>query len=62
MEGKGKITYADGSYFEGDLIDGKMHGNGKYFWESTGHWYEGEYKFNFKDGLGKYYFDSNNFR
>jgi hypothetical protein len=56
------MTYADGSFYEGDFVEGKMHGNGKYFWTDTGHWYEGEYKMNFKDGFGRYYFDSDNFQ
>jgi hypothetical protein len=38
-----------------------MHGQGKYFWAKTGHWYEGEYKSNFRDGYGKYFFGDGEF-
>jgi hypothetical protein len=35
-----------------------MHGSGKYRWADTGHWFEGEYKSNFRDGNGTYYYSS----
>lgn len=37
-----------------------MHGKGRYLWANTGHWFEGEYKRNFKDGPGIYYYNEHN--
>lgn len=30
MHGKGRLTYEDGHYFEGDWVKGKRHGRGVY--------------------------------
>lgn len=62
IEGKGKLTFADGSVYEGDFSDGKMHGKGRYQWANTGHWFEGEYTRNFKDGPGVYYYSEHNYK
>lgn len=35
------MTYPDESYYVGDFVNGKMDGNGKYFWSATGNWFEG---------------------
>lgn len=61
IEGKGNLKFPDGSYYVGDLVAGRMHGQGKYFWAKTGHSYEGEYKSNFRDGYGKYFFSDSEF-
>ena len=49
---KGKLTYRDGSVYEGDLVNGKPHGKGKltYIYGSVyeGDWVDGE-----QTGLGK---------
>ena len=49
---KGKLTYNDGSVYEGDLVNGKPHGKGKltYIYGSVyeGDWVDGE-----QTGLGK---------
>ncbi|WP_461253746.1 hypothetical protein [Treponema sp. R8-4-B8] len=49
---KGKVTYKDGSVYEGDLVNGKPHGKGKltYIYGSVyeGDWVDGE-----QTGLGK---------
>jgi hypothetical protein len=29
--GKGKFTWSDGSYYEGDFVDGNFHGYGVYY-------------------------------
>ena len=44
---------ADGSIYEGDWFEGKMHGRGVYTWPS-GQSYEGEYKMDLKHGYGIY--------
>lgn len=38
-----------------------MHGKGKYFWAKNGHWYEGDYRCNFRDGWGRYYYNYNEY-
>jgi hypothetical protein len=41
--GKGKLTYANGSYYEGEFVNGKKHGKGvTYFTSDTFH--KGYYK------------------
>ena len=32
MEGHGKFTWPDGHFFEGEYIDDKKHGNGRFVW------------------------------
>lgn len=34
MDGKGKLTLTDNSYYEGDFKNGKMHGFGKKVYEN----------------------------
>ncbi len=40
MDGKGKLTYPDGSCYEGEFKEDKRHGQGKYIWVD-GHSYIG---------------------
>lgn len=39
-----------------------MHGIGKFIWGDTKHWYEGEYRMNFRDGYGKYFYNQSTFK
>ena len=39
---KALALYADGSYFEGEFINGSREGNGVYIW-SNGDWYQGKW-------------------
>jgi hypothetical protein len=44
--GKGKMTYDDGSYYDGGFVNDKFHGDSGVY-----HWFDGdEYKGSFKDG------------
>lgn len=56
------MTFSNGSSYKGGFVDGKMHGIGKFVWGDTKHWYEGEYKQNFRDGSGIYYYSYDNFK
>ena len=40
--GKGKFE-CDGSIYEGDFVDGKFHGHGKYYFADSGKIYKGEF-------------------
>ena len=49
---KGKKTFDDGSVYEGDLVNGKMHGKGKYI-STHGFVYEGDFvDDNYVEGSG----------
>jgi hypothetical protein len=50
---KGKMTYPDGSIYEGELKNGKPYGKGKITW-NDGTVYEGELVDGKKHGKGKY--------
>ena len=53
MHGKGIIYYKNGNEeYNGDFVDDKFEGNGKYIWES-GKYYIGEQKNNKIQGKGK---------
>jgi hypothetical protein len=49
---KGRLTYNDGSVYEGDIVNGKPHGKGKltyvYGGVYEGDWFDGE-----QTGIGK---------
>lgn len=51
------MKFPDESYYIGEFVAGRMHGNGKYYWSNSGNWFEGEYKANFRDGRGTYYYN-----
>ena len=54
--GKGVEYYKNGNIkYEGEFIDGKFDGNGKYFWED-GSYYIGQFKNNVKHGKGIEYY------
>ena len=42
MNGKGRFTYKDGKWYEGEYVNDKKEGYGVYFWDSKT--YEGEWK------------------
>jgi len=48
---KGKLPFPAG-YYEGEILDGKPHGKGKYTW-SDGSYYEGDFINNKRHGIGK---------
>jgi hypothetical protein len=50
--------YRNGNRYEGQLIDEKMHGQGKFFWKN-GDFYCGEFK-NENMIKGVFYFSNNN--
>ena len=56
VQGRGKLQFKDGSYYDGEFKKGKMHGQGKYFWGESGHWFEGGYHEGVKHGEGCYHF------
>lgn len=49
--GKGKYTWKDGNWYEGDWVDDLKDGTGKFSW-TTGDCYEGEYKKDKREGAG----------
>ena len=49
--GRGKLTWRDGSSYEGQLKDGRMHGEGVLS-SPSGYRYEGQFKDGFKNGPG----------
>lgn len=51
--GKGKYTYADGSYYYGDWFKGKMEGVGQLYDVNGNLEYEGEWKDDHFEGKGK---------
>ena len=51
-----KQSFSDGSYYEGDFVNGKFHGKGKYTW-ANGTYYEGEFANGDFNGYGKRTYD-----
>ncbi|XP_070615214.1 MORN repeat-containing protein 1 isoform X1 [Erythrolamprus reginae] len=60
--GHGKLLFKDGSYYEGEFVDGEIIGHGLRYWASTGHGslteedgeiYQGSFHNNKKHGAGK---------
>lgn len=50
--GKGKLTFADGGFYEGDFAFNKFHGKGKMIWPN-GNVYEGDWVKGNRHGIGK---------
>lgn len=47
ITGKGKLTYSNGMFYEGDFVNGQFHGTGVFDWSmpsSVGWLYEGEFQ------------------
>ncbi|XP_074074791.1 MORN repeat-containing protein 1 isoform X2 [Macrotis lagotis] len=41
--GHGKLLFKDGSYYEGEFVDGEIIGKGQRYWSSSGNTYSGEF-------------------
>ncbi|KRX09751.1 Protein kinase-like domain [Pseudocohnilembus persalinus] len=52
-------TYEDGSVYDGDKLNGKRHGQGKFFYADGGH-YEGQWNQGRMEGFGILYYPSGN--
>ena len=52
---KGRKDYSDGTYYEGDLVDGKPNGRGIY--HGSGFTYTGDFKDNAYNGIGTIRYD-----
>jgi hypothetical protein len=50
--GRGKLTYADGSVYDGLFSHGSRHGHGRMTWQQDGRWYLGEWVDDQRNGLG----------
>ena len=60
--GKGKDYYKNGNIeFEGDFINGKYEGNGKYIYEN-GNYYIGQWKNGHRNGRGIIYYKNENIK
>ena len=55
INGKGKFLYQDGSYYEGEFVNGKKCGYGVYKWDND-KYYEGKWKNDKQNGI---YHDKN---
>ncbi|XP_075460973.1 MORN repeat-containing protein 1 isoform X3 [Ascaphus truei] len=42
--GHGKLLFKDGSYYEGEFVNGEINGNGLRYWASSGNIYSGEFR------------------
>ena len=60
--GKGTLYYSNGSIkYEGDFINDKFGGNGKYIWEN-GKYYIGQCKNGLRNGKGIEYYSNGNIK
>uniref|UniRef100_F6YSP0 MORN repeat containing 1 n=1 Tax=Ornithorhynchus anatinus TaxID=9258 RepID=F6YSP0_ORNAN len=50
--GHGKLLFKDGSFYEGDFVDGEIMGNGFRYWASSGNTYSGQFVFGELQGYG----------
>ena len=56
--GKGILYYKSGNVkYEGDFVNDKFEGDGKYYWES-GEYYIGQFKNGLNNGKGKLYYNN----
>ena len=58
--GKGRLDFADGSFYEGDFVDGQQHGYGVYHYASEDRTYEGNFAENLYEGKGKMTYKNGN--
>lgn len=49
-EGNGKYIFQNGDVYDGNWVDDKKNGRGKYYYASSGDCYEGEWRNNVKSG------------
>lgn len=52
MNGKGKVQYANGDFYEGAFFKGKKHGKGIFRWAKDHSYYDGEWNNNVPHGIG----------
>uniref|UniRef100_A0A8C5WAY0 MORN repeat containing 1 n=1 Tax=Leptobrachium leishanense TaxID=445787 RepID=A0A8C5WAY0_9ANUR len=50
--GRGKFLLKDGSYYEGEFMDGEITGNGLQYWASSGNTYSGDFQNGEPHGFG----------
>lgn len=50
--GRGKLLFKDGSYYEGEFVDGEIMGEGCRHWASSGNTYSGQFVFGEPQGRG----------
>ncbi|XP_048374490.1 MORN repeat-containing protein 1 isoform X2 [Sphaerodactylus townsendi] len=50
--GHGKLLFKDGSYYEGEFMDGEIVGNGFRYWAHTGNTYSGQFLYGELNGHG----------
>lgn len=54
-DGKAAVSYANGDSYNGDLVDKKKHGKGKYTWaQHNKASYDGDWVENIRTGMGKF--------
>ena len=53
FHGKGKYTFVDGSYYEGNFVRGRVTGRGKYV-GSSGDVIEGDFRNSYLHGMGRF--------
>ncbi len=51
--GKGRFEWEDGSYYEGDFVDGMFQGYGEYYFADVKKFYRGEFRLNNMEGHGE---------
>jgi hypothetical protein len=61
MNGTGKMDLSNDDFYEGEFLNGKFHGNGKYSRISDLSIYIGEFKNGEKNGKGRLYFDNEDY-
>ncbi|XP_070812380.1 MORN repeat-containing protein 1 [Pituophis catenifer annectens] len=54
--GHGKLLLKDGSYYEGEFVDGEIVGHGLRYWASTGNTYSGQFLFGELHGHGVFHY------
>jgi len=50
--GQGKLLFKDGSYYEGEFVDGEITGEGCRLWASSGNTYSGQFVLGEPQGHG----------
>ncbi|KAF6345107.1 MORN repeat containing 1 [Rhinolophus ferrumequinum] len=50
--GRGKLLFKDGSYYEGEFVDGEIMGEGCRLWASSGNTYSGQFVLGEPQGHG----------
>ncbi|KAL4646082.1 MORN repeat-containing protein 1 [Arapaima gigas] len=50
--GRGKFIMKDGSFYEGEFVDGEMEGSGSRYWARTGNSYSGQFHCGEPHGVG----------